>query len=309
MTNIYRLTLITTLVILVLSACNLPSDAPAADDPNIVSTNAALTVQALLNQATPFNTPTLPAVPPTNTQVAAHPTATNVPPTVAPPPSATPNCDIAQYIKDVTIPDGTNFNPGDTFTKTWRLKNIGTCTWTGYALVFDSGDAMSGASPIAIGTVASGQEVDVSVNLTAPASNGNYRGYWRIRNSSNVLIPVQGGHQSKSFFVDIKVGGGGGGSGGPFAVTSVTFSVSGGCGGFNITANVTANGAGQVTYKWIRSDGAIDTNVHPPIVFASAGTQSVNTSWSTTASGAKWMAIYIDDPNHQQFDRANFSCP
>ena len=298
----------TMIVILVLSACNLPSDAPPTEDPNAISTNAALTVQALLNQQSQFNTPTLPPAPPTNTVV--------VPPTAVPPSptlvaSSTPNCDFAQFVKDVSIPDGTNFNPGDTFTKTWQLKNIGTCTWSGYALVFDSGDAMNGASPIAIGTVGPGQDVNVSVNLTAPATNGTYRGYWRIRNASGVLIPIQGGSQGgKSFYVEIKVGGGGGGSGGPFAVTSVSMSVSGSCGGFTITANVTANGAGNVTYKWIRSDGATDTLAHPPIVFAAAGNQSVNTTWSVSAPASSfWMDIYIDSPNHQQFGRANFSCP
>jgi hypothetical protein len=56
-----------------------------------------------------------------------------------------------------------------------------------------------------IGTVSAGQEVDVSVNLTAPATSGSYRGHWRIRNASGVLIPVLGGTQGKSFFVDIKV--------------------------------------------------------------------------------------------------------
>jgi hypothetical protein len=171
--------------------------------------------------------------------------------------------------------------------------------------VFDSGDAMSGASPIAIGTVNPGQEVDLSVTLTAPASNGSYRGYWRIRNTSGVLIPVLGGTQGKSFFVDIKVGV----SSGPFAVTSVSMAVSGSCGGFNITANITTNGAGSVTYHWIRSDGATDNATHAPVEFTGAGTQSVNTSWSTNASGAKWMDIYIDGPNHQQFGRAEFSCP
>ena len=50
--------------------------------------------------------------------------------------------DRAQFVADVTVPDGTRYDPGATFTKTWRLKNIGTCTWTtSYTLVFDSGDA------------------------------------------------------------------------------------------------------------------------------------------------------------------------
>ena len=39
------------------------------------------------------------------------------------------SCDWAQFITDVTVPDGAKYEPGATFKKTWRLKNIGTCTW------------------------------------------------------------------------------------------------------------------------------------------------------------------------------------
>jgi hypothetical protein len=296
--NILFLSLI---LVFIITACNLPSKAPATEEPNSIFTQAALTVQAQLTQSASFNTPTLPPAQPTNTLVVL-PTA--VPATLPPAASATPVCDQAQYVKDVTIADGTTFDPGETFTKTWRLRNAGTCTWSGYSLVFDSGDAMNGTSPIAIGTVNPGQEVDLSVTLTAPATSGSYRGYWRVRNTSGVLIPVLGGTQGKSFFVDIKVA-----APGPFAVTSVSMSVSGSCGSFNITASITTNAAGSVTYHWIRSDGATDNATHTPIDFTAAGTQSVSTSWSTTASGAKWMDIYIDGPNHQQFGRAEFSCP
>jgi len=289
----------------VLTSCNLPSG-KSTDEPNAVYTQAALTLQALLDQtATPapqFSTPTLPPAQPTNTPITLPTTAVISTNTAIP--SATTVCDQAQYVKDVTIPDGTNFSPGETFTKTWRLSNAGACTWSGYSLVFDSGDAMSGASPIAIGTVAPGQEVDLSVTFTAPASNGSYRGYWRIRNTSGVLIPVLGGTQGKSFFVDVKVG-----VSGPFAVTSVSIASSGSCGSFNITANITTNGAGEVKYHWIRSDGATDTATHDPLNFTEAGTKPVTTSWATSASGAKWMEIYIDSPNHQQLGHADFSCP
>ena len=194
--------------VIVLSSCNLPARASQTEEPNAIFTQAALTVQAQLNQ-TPsptlalFNTPTLPPPQPSNTAVTlpTFPAVTNTP--LASPTSA---CDQGQFIKDVTIPDGTTFAPGETFTKTWRIRNTGTCTWSGYSLVFDSGDAMNGTSPTPIGTVATGQDVDLSVNLTAPATNGSYRGYWRIRNPSGVLIPILGGTQGKSFFVDIKVG-------------------------------------------------------------------------------------------------------
>lgn len=194
------------ILLFLLAACNLPSNEPATEEPNVVFTAAALTVQAMSTQSSPtpgltFNTPTLPAPQATNTSVSfptlALPTATRVsPPTAV--------CDLAQFVRDVTIPDGTVFAPGATFTKTWRLKNAGTCTWSGYSLVFDSGELMGGASPTAIGTVSPGQEVDISVNLTAPLANGSYRGYWRIRNTSGVLLPLLG-DASGRFFVDIRV--------------------------------------------------------------------------------------------------------
>lgn len=201
-----RLFSLLTLTLLVLSACNLPSSAPATEEPNAVFTAAALTVQAQLTQPSQFSTPTLPSTLPTPiaTNTSLFP-PTSVPATFPPAASATPVCDQAQFVRDVTIPDGTTYAPGTSFTKTWRLKNAGICTWSGYSLVFDSGDQMNGTSPTAIGTVGPGQEVDISVTLTAPASPGSYRGFWRIRNASGVLIPVLGGTQGRSFFVDIKV--------------------------------------------------------------------------------------------------------
>lgn len=194
------------IILFLLAACNLPSNQPATEEPNVVFTAAALTVQAMSTQSSPtpgltFNTPTLPAPQATNTALSfptlAVATATRqVPPTAA--------CDLAQFVRDVTVPDGTTFLPGATFTKTWRLKNAGTCTWSGYSLVFDSGELMGGTSPTPIGTVSPGQEVDISVNLTAPTANGSYRGYWRVRNASGVLLPLLGDVTGR-FFVDIRV--------------------------------------------------------------------------------------------------------
>ena len=88
-------------------------------------------------------------VPPpvTGTPPTATPTNTPGGVTVTVPPSA---CDKAQFISDVSIPDGTTLQPGATFTKTWRLKNVGTCAWTtSYQLVFFSGEQMGAASSAA----------------------------------------------------------------------------------------------------------------------------------------------------------------
>ncbi len=126
-------------------------------------------------------------------------------PVVTPIPSG---CDKAQFIADVTVPDGTLYAPGATFKKTWRIKNIGTCTWsTGYSLVFVSGEKMGGPASAAFPTsVAPGQTVDLTVNLTAPSTGGTYRGNWMLKNASNVSFGI-GTNADKPFWVEIKVSG------------------------------------------------------------------------------------------------------
>ena len=36
----------------------------------------------------------------------------------------------ASFVRDVNYPDGTYVVPGTSFTKTWRLRNVGTQAWT-----------------------------------------------------------------------------------------------------------------------------------------------------------------------------------
>jgi hypothetical protein len=286
-------------VALAAAACNMPASSgrPADSD----ATAAALTVQAQLTAAAPSATATSPAIPPTNTP-AALPVASAT--SAA---TATSNCDASQFITDVTIPDGYVLAPGEGFTKTWRLKNTGTCSWTSsYSIVYSSGTQMNGPSTQALaGNVNPGQTVDLSINLTAPASPGNYTGYWKLRNASGTLFA--------QFYVQIKVQTGGGDSDDEdFAVTSVTYTVSTfDQPGFDdcpkVTAHITANGAGDVGYHWTRSDGAgaPDESLH----FNSAGTKDVSETWtlgSVWAGGAaEWLGIYIDAPNHQDFGHVN----
>ena len=125
--------------------------------------------------------------------------------TGSPPPTA---CDRVQFVADVTVPDGTTYAPGNTFTKTWRLKNVGTCTWTtSYAMIFDNGDKMGGPDSVAMPqTVAPGQNVDISVNLTAPNAGGAYRGYWKFKNANGVPFAM-GANGTQSWWVDIRVSG------------------------------------------------------------------------------------------------------
>jgi len=288
-------------IIATMLACNLPSNTPNQPSPDAVLTAAALTVQAQLSAN---NTPTLP---PANTAVSASstntPTVTPVPPTFTPAPAATAtsNCDNALFITDVTYADNTVVPASSTFTKTWRLQNIGSCSWTpSYALVFVSGDVMNGPTTQALsGNVNPGQTVDISVNLQAPSSNGTYTGNWGLRNASGVIFT--------RFYVKIKVNGGGGG-GSIFAVTSVNFSVTGSCPNFDVSVNITTNAAGTVTYHFLSSDSSSTSPTS--LVFSSAGTQTISFArYFGAAHSSLWTDIYIDSPNHQQFGRATFSCP
>jgi hypothetical protein len=106
------------------------------------------------------------------------------------PPTATPlPCNQALFISE-TIPDGTEFNVGQDFDKSWRLKNTGTCTWnTNYKIVFADGDKMSGPSSKNLTiSVAPGEQYDFVVDLTAPNTAGTYKGYWKISDDQGKLF-------------------------------------------------------------------------------------------------------------------------
>ena len=98
-------------------------------------------------------------------------------------PTNTPQpCNDADFVSE-TVPDGTEFEPNENFTKTWRVKNAGTCTWnTGYEIVFVSGDKMGGPSDLNLTqNVDPGEQVDLKVDLKAPGSEGEYEGIWNLR--------------------------------------------------------------------------------------------------------------------------------
>lgn len=92
----------------------------------------------------------------------------------------------AQFVLDVTVPDNTIMRPGQAFTKTWRLRNTGTCQWDSrYKLVWDGGAALGGpASKAVAGSVWPQTTTDISVQLTAPTTTGTYVGTWQLADQS-----------------------------------------------------------------------------------------------------------------------------
>lgn len=107
---------------------------------------------------------------------------------------AQPLTDVAEFVADITVPDDTVVPAGEGFTKTWRLRNNGTSTWTlDYKLVFSHGDdLLSPAQTNLPIQVPPGETVDIYVELTAPDQPGEYVSHWMLMNANGDLFGVEG---------------------------------------------------------------------------------------------------------------------
>ena len=103
----------------------------------------------------------------------------------------------ATFLGDVTIPDNTAVAPGAGFTKTWRLRNDGTCAW-GYAgfalhrLVFVGGDQLGTLNSVELPfpELRYGGTVDISVPMVASLNPGTYRSNWRLQVDNGPQVGV-----------------------------------------------------------------------------------------------------------------------
>jgi Ig-like domain from next to BRCA1 gene len=91
-------------------------------------------------------------------------------------------CYRLSYVSDVSIPDNTPMTPGQTFTKTWKVSNTGTCAWdAGFKFSFVSGEAMGGVTFTLATSVPANGIIDISIPMTAPTNKtGTLRGDWRM---------------------------------------------------------------------------------------------------------------------------------
>ncbi len=214
-TRHHMLSALAVLAVLGLSACGPAAAAPAPTQ----------TVSAIYTSA--FQTFTVQqATQAASTMTAAAPTQTPLPSpaatsgasgnglpvtggTAAPGGTGATNgaqCNNSVYVNDATIPDGTVLAPNTTFTKTWTIKNTGSCQWTtDYKLVFITGESMNGTVMPLSTPVAAGAQTQISVNLTSPVLPGNYTGTWQMEDA-------QGNRFGEQVTVVIVVSGTGGAS-------------------------------------------------------------------------------------------------
>ena len=185
------LMLIATVVVTACGSANTPQGQEPTADIAAIRTSAASTVvsQFTLTAAVFTPTPSLPRD--TATPGATH-TATGQPQVQVTNTLGTTValCDSLEFVADVTVPDDTNMAPGQDFLKTWRVKNTGSCPWgEGYELVYaEYEDDMSGQPQPLTQVVQPGQEVEVSVQFTAPDQIGNYLSAWQMSNPAGVTF-------------------------------------------------------------------------------------------------------------------------
>lgn len=118
--------------------------------------------------------------------------------------TAPANCtNTAVLLRDVTIQDNTQVKAGEKFTKTWEFQNTGTCPWIDYSLKFAAGDQMNAPLSARIPATLPNENVQISVELTAPPANGTYTGYFTLNSptGADIFIGVE-----KTFWVKIVVG-------------------------------------------------------------------------------------------------------
>jgi len=127
-------------------------------------------------------------------------------PTFTPTPPVSACLNRIEFVLDVTASDNSRFSPGEAFTKTWRLRNAGSCDWSpNYELAFASGHIMGGSIPTRIGTtVAVGSTIDLSVALKAPLAAGTYRANFMLRTPEGVYFGL-GPQGEQAFWVQIAV--------------------------------------------------------------------------------------------------------
>jgi uncharacterized protein YkwD len=155
-------------------------------------------------------------------------------------PTNIPNCtNSASFVADATVPDNSPVSAGSIFTKTWTVKNTGTCIWgPSYTLAHYSDENLSAPKSVPLTVTYPGQTVDISVALTAPTALGSHRGNFVIKNPAGLIMKIDA---DSRLWVLINVTEAVANNGAAIPVTGGTGTPSGG------TSGSTASGPGFAT--------------------------------------------------------------
>ena len=203
--KLYSLVVPAVLVCLALSACGPTATATPEPSATVnldeIQTAAVSTYSRGLTQTAILLSTDTPTPAPVDTLTPIYSFSTSTPysggilPTVS-------SCYGLTFVQDVTIPDNTSMSQGQAFTKTWRVRNSGSCAWdAGFKFAFVGGNAMNGSTLVLDSAVNPGAQKDLSIKMVAPATTGPVRGTWRMSTAGGTPFGDQ-------VFVLINVGSG-----------------------------------------------------------------------------------------------------
>lgn len=312
-------------ICVVMAACSsTEGDASPTPEPETVLTAAAETANAQMTELAKPQATATPAQGVDGIETSLPPTAgddlsTQITPDAVNIPTATPatgGVDFAEFSADVSIPDGTDFDPGADFTKVWQLRNSGTNTWTTeYGLAFFTGEQMSAPGKVLIsGNVPPGETVEVAVDMVAPQSVGTYTGFWKMQDPAGEFFEY-------AVFVQVDVVGDAP-SGTPFPkpsgdgqVTNAHIRVDDAAPGdcphtFTFTASFTLSEAATVTYRMEAGSDTAGFTYNLPAEITGvfdAGTHSVVYYLQIQDPVNGWAQFHILAPNEEYSNQASFA--
>jgi hypothetical protein len=103
-------------------------------------------------------------------------------------PSPTPCVDLFEIISESGLVQGTKMDAARPFTKSWTLKNVGSCKWEKYKFVFVSGSLLGSTTPLPVPITEPGGTADLNLNLLSPSIAGDFIGKWRVQNAKGDLF-------------------------------------------------------------------------------------------------------------------------
>lgn len=215
--------------------------------------------------------------------------ATAEPPTEteAPPVEGEGGCELrAAYAEDVTIPDDTVIPGGESFVKTWRIRNSGTCDWeTGTELVSISGEAMGTTNRVGVPPTAPEGTAEVSVEMVAPEEPGTYRSNWQLEAPDGTRF---GG----TFYVQIVV---------EEELTPPT----------GLSGDVAAD-CSTVTFSWTDGQGEANYRLTGPGLSANLEADTGDYTWVDPPAGNSTVTLIATDEEGSEIGRidttVNVSC-
>ena len=115
--------------------------------------------------------------------------AINLPGANPSPSIAIAGCLNSALVKDVSIPTGTEIQAGTAFTKTWLIKNTGTCTWNrDFRITFVAGSLLGSDTTRIRKIVEPGASAEISLEMTAPQASGTVSTAWQMSSDSGQLF-------------------------------------------------------------------------------------------------------------------------